>query len=278
MAIIVTNVLYNKTIYNGVASTTLVFPSTTAVIHCDLIVRIAMATDTESVSTITDTAGNTYYHRFSSQGTGVRAEIWEAQDALASGSNVCTVTFTGSVLGCASWTQYSNIVPEPSPPTTTQDMASAYGRSALAGSGTAVQEVGNWVVAALAYKWEAGLGYTVTSGTLRDSIVPAVTGGVALVDVDTNGPGEAHTTNPLWITLTTTEYWASLALELRGGGASVGSPPVEPVDPSNATVTWVFSYVVTTPGTYGPPSEATVVCSFRARAAVHRAAAGNTGH
>ena len=67
------------TINNSSAGTTLTFGSFSATAGQDVIVAVAILTTSVSVSTITDTAGNTYTLKSGvNNSASVRAEIWEA--------------------------------------------------------------------------------------------------------------------------------------------------------------------------------------------------------
>jgi hypothetical protein len=80
-----------------------------------------------------------------------------------------------------------------------------------------IQERTNWCVAAHAFACISGDTFTIVDGTLRQSVVPALTSvGVALVD---NTGGAAAVALPLNTRISTARQWAVAGVELRSGSA-----------------------------------------------------------
>src|SRR5580765_1275555 len=87
---------------NGSASSTLAFAAFAATGGQDLVVGVALADTMQTVTGITDTAGNAYSLKSAiANGTDVRTEIWEATNITANAANVITIAFSGSTLASA---------------------------------------------------------------------------------------------------------------------------------------------------------------------------------
>lgn len=81
---------------NSSAGTSLAFAAYAATAGRDILVAVALANTSCSVSTITDTAGNTYTLKSATaNGSAVRVEIWQAQYITGNASNVINIAITG---------------------------------------------------------------------------------------------------------------------------------------------------------------------------------------
>lgn len=106
MAISATN---GGTINNSSAGTTLTFSSFSASAGQAIVVAVAILNTSVSVSSITDTAGNTYTLRSSvNNSTSVRTELWACSPTLGNSSNVIVVTLSGSSLASAAYEEYGS--------------------------------------------------------------------------------------------------------------------------------------------------------------------------
>lgn len=83
---------------NSTAGTSLACPGFSATGADDLLVAVALASTSATVSSITDTAGNAYTQKAAINGTGVRVELWQSQAITGNASNVITVTASASSL------------------------------------------------------------------------------------------------------------------------------------------------------------------------------------
>jgi len=66
-----------------------------------IVIGISIPSATVTVSSIHDSAGNTYTNRTRTHGTGISGEVWTASAATASSTNTITVTLSGSLNGWA---------------------------------------------------------------------------------------------------------------------------------------------------------------------------------
>src|SRR4051812_36750297 len=90
------------------AATSLTTGTFTATAGRELIVGVALQDTTKSVSSITDTAGNTYSLKSSASNSGnVRVELWRALSITGNASNAVTINFSGSTLASAGVVEHS---------------------------------------------------------------------------------------------------------------------------------------------------------------------------
>ena len=197
-----------QTASNTTAGTSLAAAAFSATAGQHLLVAVALATTTASVSTITDTAGNTYARQSTiTNGTSVVVELWAATGITGNASNVVTVTFSASTLAAIAIEEYSGLV------------SSYFGTPATAtGTGTwpvaslTTVDGGSWTVAAIGFACSSGDTFSQWEGTIRQSVVPSLTSvGVALVD---NAPG-GDGTIPTGAGLSASRAWAAAAVEMR---------------------------------------------------------------
>jgi hypothetical protein len=93
---------------NASAATSIVTGTFAASYARDLVVAVALANTAASVSSITDTAGNTYALKSSAtNGSSVRVELWQSQNITGNASNAVTVNVSASSLLAVAVQEYS---------------------------------------------------------------------------------------------------------------------------------------------------------------------------
>jgi hypothetical protein len=206
------------TINNSSAGTTLTFSSFSATATQDIVVAVAILTTAVSVSTVTDTAGNTYTLKSQvNNSTSVRAEIWEAHSITANASNVIVVTLSGSSLASAAFEEYAGASSGVGLAGTT-----ATGTSANPEGHVATQDGNNWSAGCIAVASSSGDTFTANLGTIRRSLVPALTtAGVALIDNSSAGLVTLRNA----ALLSASRAWAAVGFELRTGAAAIAITP-----------------------------------------------------
>jgi len=199
---------------NSTAGTSLAAAAFSATAGQHIFVAVALQATTASVSSITDTAGNSYARQSAAtNGTSVRVELWAATNITGNASNVVTVNFSASTLAAIAIEEYAGLVS-----TYIGNTATATGSSAWPSASLAAQDGGNWTVAAAGFACQSGDSFSAWEGTVRQSAVPALTSvGVALVDVATAGDG----TIPAGAQLSTSRAWAAAAAEMRTHAAAI---------------------------------------------------------
>lgn len=196
------------TVSNAVAGASVNAPAINVAAASTVFVAVALANTASAVTSITDTAGNTYTLQSGvTFSTTVRVELWAATNATANAADVIVVNVAPNSLLAVAIETYSGAV-------------SAYiGNTATASATSWAPEVkavtqdgGNWNIAALGFACTSGDTFTAWEGTIRQSIVPALTSvGVALVDNTNLGNG----TIPCGVTLSALRDWAAATAELR---------------------------------------------------------------
>src|ERR1039458_3468581 len=96
------------------AATSLAFASNTFTYGQTVVVGVSIP-GTATVSSVTDSLGNTYTQRSTStNGTTIRSELWTAPVTVA-GSSVITISFSGSTLASAVYEEYVAGAPASTP-------------------------------------------------------------------------------------------------------------------------------------------------------------------
>ena len=200
-----------STAASSVSVATLALGALTLTAGWDVIVAVALGSTSSSVSSITDTKGNTYSLVAAVNGTGVRTEIWASHNVGAQVSDVITVNLSAATTIAVAAEAYSGVSAEG-------------GHATTSGSGTVIQgevatvEVNDWAVAAFGFVCNSGDTLTAFFGTSRASIIPAATAvGVALFDIAMI----ADATAMLLSGISASRNWASAAVELESGGAGL---------------------------------------------------------
>ena len=201
------------TVNNATAGTSLAFTAGTLTNGQLVVVAVAILVTTVSVSGISDTVNTYTFQSAIDSGTGVRVELWTAPVTTATASRTITVTLNGSSLASAAYEEYAGAT-------------SGVGNigTAVAGSSfypeadAATQDGNNWGIAAIAVASSSGDTFTADLGTIRQSLVPALTtAGVALVD----NTAQYLATMRNAVRLSASRTWAAAGLELRTGGAAI---------------------------------------------------------
>lgn len=200
---------------NGSAGTTLSAPAIAVTSGEAVIVGVALANTSASVLTVTDTALNTYSLITSiTEGSALRIELWATTNASANATNVILVTTTASTLMAIALEAYSGAVSTYLGNNATADAAS----DNFPFIAVTMQDGGNWVISALAFACNSGDTFTAAEGTIRQSVVPALTS-VAIALVDNNCPTTGK--YPCGALISTARAWASAGVELRTHATAV---------------------------------------------------------
>jgi hypothetical protein len=194
----------------------------TATAGQDIFVAVAIADTTKSVSSISDTAGNTYTLKSSVSNAGnVRVELWQAHGITANASNAVSVTLSGSALASIAVAEYSGIGTQG-----TSNISNSTATGFFPRTLTAIQYLGGCGIAALGFVSNSGDTIVVDVGSLRQSSVPTVTSvGIALVDVSSSG--NCTVTNDA--KLNNSRAWAAAGFEIGTGVTTVVSYTTDPI-------------------------------------------------
>lgn len=220
---------------NSSASITLALPSFTLTAGWTVLVAVALASSTVSVSGISDTKGNAYTQLAAiTNASGVRVEVWGCNSVAAQSNNVITITASASVLMAAAVEAWSGVQ---SP--YIGNVATASGTDTNPSTSAVLQDGGNWMVGALGFVCASGdTAVASDGGAILQSKVPALTSvGVALLGQASSGTGTATSS----VRLSAARAWAISAIELR---TAVGASPFTPAEIPLPTT---FSYDNSTP-------------------------------
>lgn len=179
----------------------------------DVYVAVALDSTSSSVSSITDTKGNSYSQIAAVNGTGVRTELWASRGVAAQTSNVITVHVSPNCNIAAAAEEYAGV-------TALGHNATASGSNTYPQNAVADQDGNNWVVAALGFACASGDTQTAKCGTSRQASIPAATAvGVAIYDNTMVAVGTLVNQT----LLSNSRNWASAGTELRFGGAVIAA-------------------------------------------------------
>lgn len=180
------------------------------------IVLVVLGSTSSSVTSITDTKGNTYALMTSVNGTGVRTEIWACVNSGAQTNDIITVNISPATTIAAAAGEYSGV-------TNFGNTGTASGSNYFAQSRSNLQESGNYMIGSIGFACQSGDTLTQAEGTSRRTSIPAATAvGVGMID-NTIG---ANCNLPTSYKISASRAWAAACLELRSGGVTV--PYVEP--------------------------------------------------
>ncbi len=250
-----------------------------------LIVGVSINGTTESVSSVTDTAGNTFIFCNAVNNDGyVRAEIWQAQNIAGNAADAVTVHLTGlAVVSIIAW-EYAgvNVETMPSP----QDLGSTTGFSTQVTCGVGASAISSWAVTIFAYVATPFIFFCCAQrGILRiaapDAFIDGgVQIGIGLVDVQAYAAPSSPPAPDFLIatplgqltavadwTLQDPVQWCAVSLELRStggptghGGSTPSNPPWTPA-PAGDLVGWSYTFTIgTSPD--APAITADVTCSY----------------
>jgi hypothetical protein len=170
---------------NASATTTLVTGSMGAVAVGDyVLVALAIASGSITVTSVTDLAGNTYARRASTvNASGVRTELWNTVATGANANNTVTLTPSSSVLMAMCVESYTG-------PTALGNTETATGTDRFPNASLVFQDPYNWNVGALGFVNVSGDTGTQKQGTIERGVVPALTSvGCYLMGATQPGPG-----------------------------------------------------------------------------------------
>lgn len=173
--------------YTGTLASSIALPATSLTTGNFIVVATRWLPNSSTITSITDTAGNTYVKAIGRTATssGTRVEMWYAYNVTGNASNVVTITPSVNVqyYGVVA-SQYSGIKTAAAPLDTTA-VGNATGTSVTSASFTTTQAYELIVSSSdfnssLGPTWTAGTGYTIqaqdASGveTLQDKIVSSI--------------------------------------------------------------------------------------------------------
>lgn len=179
-----------------------------------VVVAIALGSTSSSISTVTDTKGNTYVKQAAQNGTGIRIEIWTSLSVAVQTSNIITANITGGNTTIAlAAEEYAGVT--------------AIGNNGVINGGSSsinmyennvlTTQASNFVVGALGFTCVSGDTLTAVLGTSRQSSIPAATAvGIALYD----NTSVLNCIIPVAARISTARNWATAAVELKSGGTA----------------------------------------------------------
>jgi large repetitive protein len=222
---------------NSSSGTSLAFSSASFTLGNMIVVAVSVSSASVSVSSISDGV-NTYTLQSFALNSTVRSEIWTAP-VTTGGTLTITVTLSGSALASACYEQYSGVT-----------AIGNVGTGLLSASWNALgsvtlQDSGSFAVSAMAIGTSSGDTATGSVGTIRRSVIPALTTTATLL-MDVTSVTPSYVSNVA--SLSAVRSWAVTTVELRsgGGGLVVEAPPY-------FAPTYIRAVLSTTPNTtYAP--------------------------
>lgn len=197
---------------NSASAASLALPSFNLTAGQGVIVAVVLGSISSSVTSITDTKGNTYALVVAKNQTNVRIEIWKSLSVGVQVANIITINVSPNTTLAGAAEEYAGI--------------SSLGNTGTNGNaGTVNMEVSvvtqdgsNFAVGAFGFAAQSGDTLTALLGTSRQSSIPAATRpGVALYDL--SSVVDATITDMARISAS--REWATAGVELRSGGAAV---------------------------------------------------------
>lgn len=174
------------------------------------VVAVALDNTSSSVTSITDTKGNTYTLKKAQNGTGIRAEIWACANAGSQTSDIITINVSPNCNIAGAAEEYSGVA--------SFGNTGSDARSDIFPETTVVmQEGSNFTVISIAFACQSGDTLTAQTnfGNERQKSIPAATAaGGALYDNSMVVDGIVRVMSKL----STARQWAVAGVELRGTG------------------------------------------------------------
>jgi hypothetical protein len=174
----------------------------------DVYVAVALDSTASSVTSITDTKGNSYTLDKAQNGTGVRTEIWKSHSVGVQLTNIITINVSPNCNIAGAAEEYAGV-------SASGNTGSTTGSTIYPDANVTTQEGGNFVAGAIGFACVSGDTLTAQLGTSERSSIPAATAvGVALYDntMTVNGIVRVQTK------ISTARQWAVAIVELRGTG------------------------------------------------------------
>jgi large repetitive protein len=161
------------------AATTLSFAANTLTNSRIVIVVVSILDTTKSVSGVSDGANTYTLIGGGNNASNVRVEMWAATVSAATASRTITITFSGATLASAAYEEYSG-----STGTGRIGSLATGNLNVIPAGGATTQDNGSWLIAAMAVATLSSDGFLASNGTIRQSVIPALTSGsIALVDL-----------------------------------------------------------------------------------------------
>lgn len=186
--------------------------SFTLTVGRNVYVVVGLDSTATSVTSITDTKGNSYTLVRAKNGTGVRVELWRSLSVGAQVANIITINVSPNSNIAGGAEEYSGVSSQGNQ----ADAAVASDANPILSDAT--QDGANVVIYGIAFPCVSGDTLTAVLGTERQKSIPAATAvGVALYD----NTSVSDATIQALGRISTTRGWAMVAVELRSGGAAV---------------------------------------------------------
>lgn len=197
---------------NGSATSSITFTAFVSTVGQKLALGIALGDITQTVTSITDTAGNTYLFSYGLNQSTVRTELWVVNSMIANAANVITVNFSSPVLASGAFGEYAGPTGFTPPPFETGGPSATPGAS--------VNSVGSndWMVAFFGVATQSTDTFTPSHGNLRQSIIPALTS-VSMFMMDITSPLSG--TIAVYGTLSVSRQWAAVATGFTSGSPAL---------------------------------------------------------
>jgi len=195
---------------NSASAASLALPSFNLTAGQDVVVAVSLGSTSSSVTSITDTKGNTYTQKSAVNGSGIRTEIWASHAVGVQVGNIITINVSPNTTIAGAAEEYAGV--------------SSYGNTGT-GSGTdqhmqgsaATQDKSNFVLCAMGFVAQSGDTLTAVIGTSRQSSIPAATRvGIALYDNTMITQGTIRD----YARISTARNWAVATVELRSGSGN----------------------------------------------------------
>jgi hypothetical protein len=203
------------TVSNATAGNLLSMPVETLTFGNFIVVTVAILTPSISVSSIVDSASNTYTLQSAiNNGSSIRSEIWTAPILSSTGSQTVVVNLSGNTLASAAYEMFSGVT------SGSFNVGSSIGSNSIPEGFVATQDSNNYVITGVSVATTSGATFSEVGGVttnILQSIVPSLTSASsALLSNTTYIPCTISTI----VTLSSSFSWATTSIELRSGSAT----------------------------------------------------------
>jgi hypothetical protein len=196
------------TINNAIATNVLTFGSNVCTVGQVIVFCVAILTPSVTVLSITDTTNPATFQGAINNGSNVRIELWTTTITTTTSARTFVVALSGVSLASAAYEEYAGV-------TGFGNLgAGATGTSRYPEADVMTQDTSSWSVGGLAVATSSGDTFSADLGTIRQSLIPALTtAAIGLID---------NTTVPVAVLrnavlCSASRAWAAIAIELRTG-------------------------------------------------------------
>jgi hypothetical protein len=171
-------------------------------------VGVIMDNTSATVTSVTDTKGNTYTQKTALNGTGLRMEIWTCLNSGLQAGDIITVNVSPNCNFAIAGAKYSGV-------SSYGNVGSNSGTGTTTWSTVALQDDTNFGVFFLGFAAQSGDTVSARTGTQRVTSIPAATRpGIVLSDVSSLAPSSSVPQSSL---ISNSRNWVQAAIELRSG-------------------------------------------------------------